>query len=1043
MARICKYLIVYMITTLMLFSIIPGQSTFGTGPSSRSPEEGGWSMNFTVASEGVGTDSPSIVMAGGVLHCAFVNDAVHYTRSLDNGAHWEPVIVVSDTGTQGALTPGLAAEGSDVYLIWNQETGNVNTHKLWFSKSNDSGRSFTDAEVLSGNNNHWSTDGRIEVLDGNLYVAWAYDTSFSNQEVFFKRSTDKGETWGPDVQMTSANWPSFHVGVGVSGNKVHLLWEDERDPFGGSHKIFYKRSDDGGSTWTTDYRITQLGIDVIEPSLAVEGDTLHAVWSRQPYNIEYVRSDNGGLTWGNIQTIASGNSIHRHEPFIQVEGDFVQVVWNENGNLTYKNSTNGGLSWGNDIQLALETPIVFYQWGYQPLEVDSNGSYLAYSWDDREIRFRYKGKLSDLSIGPSDIEVSEWYGTDGKTYINITTTVHNIGLRDTLDATLELYLDSQQPNDKFEESSLGPISIGESATRTVLWSPTKTDNMIYFVVNDTNPYESDLGNNRASKEIMISNFYPTSVIQADSLAAKTFEDLTFDGTGSSDPDGTIQEYFFEFGDGNDSGWITASSTKHYYEDDGCYTVSLKVKDDKDGESGWATLNVDIFNRNPTADLQVTTSEVARFSLTTINFTAEASSDMDGTIVNYTWDLGDGISGTGPTASRSYDEPGTKTVRVRVRDDDNTTADASVTFEIGNLVPIADARTSDDVTTIDKGDSVDFDATGSYDPDGDIETLIWDFGDGSTKQGWTVSKTFRKPGTYNVSLTVTDTLGAQATDNLTIIVINQLPTVLIEGNETTVRTYETISFTSKADDEDGTITSYFWDFGDGNTSRSPNTEHQYADDGEYTVTVTVTDDNDEAGNASLMVKVMNRKPVAMVDANNTLVYVNDQVSFTAEGSFDRDGAIVEYSWEFSDGDTGSGVEVVHSFSKARTYVVTLLMTDDDGALANAEITIEVVEKEVDPPPKPPNGDDDQDQARIMMMVGGLAAIIIIIIIVVVVILLLKRRRPLPSEQYEEEDLAGGEPYDDAEPYHDHSEEGHGPGDVDGDGPEEEYDKEETD
>ena len=118
----------------------------------------------------------------------------------------------------------------------------------------------------------------------------------------------------------------------------------------------------------------------------------------------------------------------------------------------------------------------------------------------------------------------------------------------------------------------------------------------------------------------------------------------FDGSGSTDPDGEVVHYRFDFGDGADSGWTSASQVDHAYSEAGLHEVILEVRDD-DGNT--SATNTTIWVRDgmpPIAALTVdppTGEEGTAFS-----FSATLSFDPDGNILEYRWDFGDGTEGVG-------------------------------------------------------------------------------------------------------------------------------------------------------------------------------------------------------------------------------------------------------------------------------------------------------------------------------------------------------------------------------------------------------------
>jgi len=140
---------------------------------------------------------------------------------------------------------------------------------------------------------------------------------------------------------------------------------------------------------------------------------------------------------------------------------------------------------------------------------------------------------------------------------------------------------------------------------------------------------------------------------------------------------------------------------------------------------------------------------------TCTFDARDSFDSDGEIVSYEWSFGDGSTNTGSTTSHTYAASGVYTVRLTVTDDDGaqSTADRQVDVTV-NQRPFASIEAS----CFEQG--CDFNGTGSSDADGQIVSYDWEFGDGQTGSGPSVTHAYAESGTYTVQLTVTDDGGAQ-------------------------------------------------------------------------------------------------------------------------------------------------------------------------------------------------------------------------------------------------------------------------------------------
>lgn len=152
---------------------------------------------------------------------------------------------------------------------------------------------------------------------------------------------------------------------------------------------------------------------------------------------------------------------------------------------------------------------------------------------------------------------------------------------------------------------------------------------------------------------------------ADATGSCAGATCTFNGSSSTDPDGTIVSYAWNFGDGTPPG--SGVTTSHVYAASGTYTATLTVTDNRGGvDTDTAVVTVTAPNAAPVANF---TSSCPGFTCT---FNGSGSTDSDGTIVSYAWTFGDGTTGSGVTTSRTYTTPGTYTVSLTVRDDDGAT-----------------------------------------------------------------------------------------------------------------------------------------------------------------------------------------------------------------------------------------------------------------------------------------------------------------------------------------------------------------------------------
>jgi len=157
--------------------------------------------------------------------------------------------------------------------------------------------------------------------------------------------------------------------------------------------------------------------------------------------------------------------------------------------------------------------------------------------------------------------------------------------------------------------------------------------------------------------------------------------------------------------------------------------------------------------------------------------------------------------------------------------------------------------------------------------------------------------------------------------------------------------DTITFADQSTDEDGEIVAWHWDFGDGTTSNEQNPTHKYADNGTYIVKLTVTDDKGATETAQKIIEVANVAPVAKFTYEPDKPKIREEIKFNATLSFDDDGNIVNYTWDFGDGNISYEINPTHAYIKAGTYNVTLTVIDNDGATHQTVLQIKVTEEKV--------------------------------------------------------------------------------------------------
>jgi len=322
---------------------------------------------------------------------------------------------------------------------------------------------------------------------------------------------------------------------------------------------------------------------------------------------------------------------------------------------------------------------------------------------------------------------------------------------------------------------------------------------------------------------------------------------------------------------------------------------------------------------------------------TVEFDASSSFDPDGTIVRYEWDFGDGTTDTGITKTKNFANKGTYLVKLRVIDQNNLAGETSVLIQVGldSYAPVAIIRADKYFGKAPL--TVSFDASSSFDPDGTIASYEWAFGDGASSREMKPTHTFEKPGSYIVTLWLEDDKGLLSFASTLIQVRKEIglsdlyaPIAIFTADKYYGVPPLTVSFdASSSFDPDGTIVRYEWDFGDGGTATGMIAAHVFVSRGTYLVKLRVIDQNNLAGETSVLIQVGldSYAPVAIIRADRYAGKAPLAVDFDASFSFDPDGTIVRYEWDFGDGNKDTGPTTLHVYTKEGIYRVTLKVTDN--------------------------------------------------------------------------------------------------------------------
>ena len=329
----------------------------------------------------------------------------------------------------------IAASGNNIHIIWIDSRGG--DWELYYKRSTDGGSTW-GTDIRLTNSIGYSAHPSIAVSGSFVYAVWD-DSRNGGNVVYFKRSTNAGVSWESDFRLTFATNYSYYPSLSVSGSNVYVAWIDMRD---GNNEIYYKNSTDAGISWSTDLRLTNNSGSSVYPTIQSAGSVIHVSWwdNRDGnYEIYYKRSPDGGLSWGQDIRLTNNSSTSMNS-CISASGFLVHVVWYDNRDGNYeiynKFSADGGINWSQDIRLTNSSGDSWHPF------VTLSGSIVHVTWEDyRDGNFEIYYKRSTdggLNWG-TDTRLTNSSAVSQNSSIDISGSVLHVVWLDNRDGNYEIY----------------------------------------------------------------------------------------------------------------------------------------------------------------------------------------------------------------------------------------------------------------------------------------------------------------------------------------------------------------------------------------------------------------------------------------------------------------------------------------------------------------------------------------------------------------------------------------------------------------------------
>lgn len=121
------------------------------------------------------------------------------------------------------MNPQIVATNNNVYLLWQSNSGNV-SKQLFFKRSIDGGATFENATNISDDQKN-SADQLLDSSGNNVYTIWD-DNSTGNSQIFFKRSIDGGATFSSTMSLSNPKGQSQYPDITTNNNNIYATWQD-------------------------------------------------------------------------------------------------------------------------------------------------------------------------------------------------------------------------------------------------------------------------------------------------------------------------------------------------------------------------------------------------------------------------------------------------------------------------------------------------------------------------------------------------------------------------------------------------------------------------------------------------------------------------------------------------------------------------------------------------------------------------------------------------------------------------------------------------
>jgi len=289
----------------------------------------GWTVDINLSKNPISDMNPNIVINSSIIHMTWEHWfggtlETFYMNSFDAGQTWNDIVKISNSGV-AAFYPDIGNDENQVHIVW-QDWKTIDW-EIFYRNSSDSGETWNPEKIISSNDGYASEGPKVAASSNgqDIHVIWVdsrhgAESVPPNTEIYYNRSLDGGITWEGEQRLTNALYGTSGINIAVEESNIHIIFYDERD---GSWDVYYKRSIDNGATW-----------------------------------------DDGLGNIGQDRKVTPNDAVDHGPATITVCDSLIHVVWVDQVwpgpvyYMYYRNSTDNGFSWNSIQLLSGPSPII-------------------------------------------------------------------------------------------------------------------------------------------------------------------------------------------------------------------------------------------------------------------------------------------------------------------------------------------------------------------------------------------------------------------------------------------------------------------------------------------------------------------------------------------------------------------------------------------------------------------------------------------------------------------------------------------------------------